>query len=159
MLLVYVFGADCLVLVNQLVWFALGKTVLQISPFLSSLSSLSRVKAHELSLHMLAHVSVPSMLSACWGMHVGETFGCSFWHSPERLSHSKFPGPLALTVFLPSLPKWLPSLRLRSWVADLSAGTALHNSAFWLIVIFCTSLHLSPASFYIKLEGLKNEMA
>lgn len=117
------------------------------------------LKPHELSLHMLAHVSVPSMLSACWGMHVGETFGCSFWHSPERLSHSKFPGPLALTVFLPSLPKWLPSLRLRSWVADLSAGTALHNSAFWLIVIFCTSLHLSPASFYIKLEGLKNEMA
>lgn len=51
----------------------------------------------------------------------------------------KLPVSPYLTIF-PSLPQWLLSLRYRSCEGIVSVGTGLHNSVFWLDIVFCNSL-------------------
>ena len=52
----------------------------------------------------------------------------SFWHSWKAQI-------LTLTVFLPLPLQQSLSRKYRSCVIDVSIGTGLHNSAFWLVVV------------------------
>jgi hypothetical protein len=55
----------------------------------------------------------------------------------RKWSHRKLPGPVGLTVFhSPLLPCCL-SLRWWSCFVNVSIATEHHNSAFWLLIVFC----------------------
>lgn len=69
-------------------------------------------------------------------------YRCSSWHSWTMQPHSKLPDPLTLTIFLLPLLKCSLSLTYRNCFVDVFVGTGIHNSAFWLPVVFCNGLGL-----------------
>lgn len=81
----------------------------------------------------------------------------SYLGNHETLSHSMFPGPLALIIFPPH-PSWLSlSLRCRSCIIHVLTGRwALHGHSFfaiWAGVDFCSSLCLKRR-FFDEGQGL-----
>ena len=87
------------------------------------------------SVHINESIGV-KVFNSYAGGHVGETLWVELLTSLWDTIHSKLPVPLALTIFLPSPLKWCLSLRCRSCVLDVSIGTGLHKSTFF-VLIFC----------------------
>lgn len=71
---------------------------------------------------------------------VDETMGIAFGVT-RRQSHTNFLILWFLTIFLPLLPQCSPRLRCESPI-DAPTGTGLHNTVFWLAVVFCSGLNL-----------------
>lgn len=80
----------------------------------------------------LAHIWVMPLRLSMW---LGNTI--SYWT----------PRPL---VLLPSLLQWCQSLGCRSCFMDTSVATGIHNSAFWLAVVFCSGLHWLQREFSLS---------
>lgn len=58
----------------------------------------------------------------------------------ETHSHSKFPGHLTLTIFPFLFPQCSLSLRYGGCFENAFFGIGLHDSAFWLVVVFYSGL-------------------
>lgn len=78
-----------------------------------------------------------------WNSHVGEAPWLSLLTFLGDASHSKAPGSLALTGILSSLLKGSLVLGVTGVLSmyDLRLGSI---TAFWMTVVFCDGLHLSP---------------
>lgn len=121
-----------------------GRLFLLLSAFLNACSSLCRVEASWAFPHPLwpacrlcsAHI---------YAVVLVRCDGCSFRHYWETQSHSKVP----ILWLSQSLCSPLPcplSLRCRSCIIDISRGTRLHNSVFWVVVysVMLTDVNLTP---------------
>ena len=83
------------------------------------------------------------LFSSCLGSHVGEIL----WALPLKFQGKTISQQTPcsfgiLDLFDPSFLQWFPSLRCKSCVIDVPVWTGLHNSVFWLVVVFHNGFHL-----------------
>lgn len=89
-----------------------------------------------------------SLFRSCLDSRVGKTLWVELLTFLEDTSYSKRPELLALTLFLPLL-QWSLSLGCGGRLADVSLGTGLHNSVFWLVVILCNGFHMFQREVFL----------
>lgn len=66
-------------------------------------------------------------------------YGCSFWCSKETQSHDKLSSDFYnLSLFL----QWSGSLKCSKCIVEVSVGSRLHKSVFWLFAVFCNDFYL-----------------
>jgi hypothetical protein len=149
----YDFWVDYLVQGNLLVCYCntWERLILPLTEFCSHLFSFYRIVFLWTFLSMLAclyyHPFQPMFRQACWWDFI--------YTAPDITRRYNLAANSQILWLLHSLrPHSQCSLSLRcQCVVNVSTGTRLHNSAFWLVAVFCSGFHL----FQREISSTKGE--